>query len=131
MFFAQKEVHYLGHVVCTAGVSPNPAKTKVVSSYQVPTNVKQLKQFLGLAKYYHQFVPDYSKIAEPLQKLLRKGSTYNWTPACQEAFTEQRHRLVTPPILAYADFKLLFLLYTDASDFALGAVLGKIQDGQE
>ena len=51
-FFAQKEVHYLGHVVSATGVSPNPAKTEVVSSYQVPTNVKQLKQFLGLANYY-------------------------------------------------------------------------------
>ena len=90
-FFAQKEVHYLGHVVSAAGVSPNPAKMKVMSSYQVPTNVKQLKQFLGLANYYRQFVPDYSKIAEPLCKLLRKGSTYNWTPACQEAFTELKH----------------------------------------
>ena len=92
-FFAQKEVHYLGHVISAAGVSPDPAKTEVVSSYPIPTDLKQLRQFLGLANYYRRFVPDYSKIAEPLHKLLRKGVTYNWNTACQEAFTELKHRL--------------------------------------
>ena len=130
-FFAQKEVHYLGHVISTAGVSPDPAKTEVVSSYPIPTDSKQLRQFLGLANYYRRFVPDYSKIAEPLHKLLRKGATYNWNTACHEAFTELKHRLVTPPVLTYPDFKLPFLLYTDASDFALGAVLSQVQDGKE
>ena len=130
-FFAQKEVHYLGHVVSAAGVSPDPAKVEVVSSYPVPTNVKELRQFLGLANYYRRFVPDFSKIAEPLHKLLRKGNTYSWYSACQEAFTALKHRLTTPPILAYPDFKLPFLLYTDASDFALGAVLSQVQDGKE
>ena len=130
-FFAQKEVHYLGYVISTAGVSPDPAKTEVVSSYPIPTDSKQLRQFLGLANYYRRFVPDYSKIAEPLHKLLRKGATYNWNTACHEAFTELKHRLVTPPVLTYPDFKLPFLLYTDASDFALGAVLSQVQDGKE
>ena len=130
-FFVQKEVHYLGHVVSAAGVSPDPAKVEVVSSYPVPTDVKQLRQFLGLANYYHRFVPAYSMTAEPLHKLLRKGNTYNWNTACQEAFVEVKHRLITPPILIYPDFKLPFLLYTDASNFALGAVLSPVQNGKE
>ena len=62
------------------GASQNPMKMEIVSSYQVPTNVKQVKQFLGLGNYNSQFVPDYSKIAEPLHKLLRKGSTYKAGP---------------------------------------------------
>lgn len=70
-FFAQKKVHYLGHVVSAAGVSPDPAKVEAVSSYPVHTDVKQLRQFLGLANYYHRFVPAYSTIAKPLHKLLR------------------------------------------------------------
>ena len=129
--FAQKEVHYLGHVVSAAGVSLDPTKVEVISSYPVPTDVKQLRQFLGLANYYHRFVPAYSTIAEPLHKLLRKGNTCNCNTACQEAFVELKHRLITPPILIYSDFKLPFLLYTDASNFALGAVLSKVQDGKE
>ena len=76
-------------------------------------------------------MPDFSKIAENLHKLLRKGNTYSWYTACQEAFTELKHRLTTPPILAYPNFKLPFLLYTDASDFALGVVLSQVQDGKE
>jgi len=131
MFFVQKEVHYLGHVVSAAGVSPDPAKVEVVSSYPVPTDVKQLKQILGLANYYCRFVPGYSKIAEPLHKLFRKGNPYKWNLACQEALTELKCRLVTPPVLTYPDFKLPFLLYTDASDFALGAVFSQVQDGKE
>ena len=129
-FFAQKEVHYLGHVISAAGVSPDPAKTEVVSLYPIPTDLKQLRQFLGLANYYRRFVPDFSKIAEPLHKLLRKGATYNWNTACQEAFTELKHRLVTPPVVTYPDFKLPFLLYTDASDFALGEFLVKSRMGK-
>ena len=76
-FFVQKEVHYLGHVVSAAGVSPDSAKTEVISSYPVPTDMKKLRQFLGLANYYHRFVPAYSTIADPLHKLLRNGNTYN------------------------------------------------------
>ena len=123
-------MHYLGHVVSAAGVFPDSAKVEVVSSYPIPTDVKQLRQFLGLANYYHRSVPAYSTIAEPLHKLLRKGSTYNWNATCQEAFVELKHRLITPPILTFCDFKLPFLLYTDASDFALGVVLSQVQNGK-
>ena len=88
-FFVQKEVHYLGYVVSVAVVSADPAKVEVVSSYPVPTDVKQLRQFLSLANYYWRFVPAYSTIVEPLHKLLRK--------ACQEAFVELKHRLINIP----------------------------------
>ena len=70
MFFAQKEVHY----VSAAVVSPDAAKIEVVSLYPVATNVKQ---FLGLDNYYWRFVPDYSKSAEPLHKLLTEGNTHS------------------------------------------------------
>ena len=99
-YFAQ-EVHYFGHDVCAAGVSPDKAKIAAVSSYPVPVDVKQLRQFLGLMNYYQRFVQNYSKIAEPLNKLLREGSTYKWETACQEAFAELKYQLVTHPILAY------------------------------
>ena len=94
----------MGHVVSAAGISPDKAQIAAVSSYPVPVDVKQLRQFLGLMNYYRRFVHNYSKITEPLNKLLRKGNTYKWDTACQEAFTELKHRLVTPPILAYPDF---------------------------
>jgi len=87
-----------------------------VSSYPVPVDVKQLKQFLGFTEGLYATILNY-KI---LNKLLWKGNTYKWT-ACQEAFAELKYRLVAPPILAYPDFKFPFLLYTYctyAFDFA-------------
>ena len=63
--------------------------------------------------------------------LHKKGNTHQWDIACQEAFAELKHWLGTPPILAYPYFKLPFFLYTDTSDFALGWVLGQVQDGKE
>ena len=74
--FAQREVKYLGHIVSAAGVCPNSAKTEAVSTYPVPNNVKELRQFLGLTSYYRRFVVDYSKIAGPVNKLLTKENGF-------------------------------------------------------
>ena len=129
--FAQRQVRYLGHVVSAAGIHPDPAKTEAVSTYPVPNNAKELRQFLGLANYYRCFVADYSKIAEPLHKLLTKETSFSWDSKCHNAFEELKRRLVSPPILAFPDFSKQFVLYTDASDTAIGGVLSQNQDGQE
>ncbi|KAL5457023.1 hypothetical protein EMCRGX_G034258 [Ephydatia muelleri] len=124
--FVQKAVKYLGHVVSAEGICPDPAKTEVVVSYPVPTSAKEVKQFMGLCNYYRRFVKDYSKIAAPLFKLLSKENAkfFAWNSASQNAFEELKSRLVSP-ILAYPDFKQPFLLHTDASDAAIGAVLSQ------
>ena len=131
--FAQKVVRYLGHKVSTDEIRPDPAKTEAVSKYPVPRNAKGLKQFMGLSNYYRRFVKDYSKIAEPLFKLLTKEGVKNfsWSSSCQNAFDDLKERLISPPILAYPDFKKPFYVHTDASDFAIGAVLCQIQQGTE
>ena len=97
--FAQKEVKYLGHIVSVASVRPDPAKTEAVSVYPIANNAKELRQFLGLANNYCQFVVDYSRVAEPLQKLLTKENDFCWDSKSQNAFDELKHRLVSPPIL--------------------------------
>ena len=131
-YFARNEVQYLGHIVTADGIKPNPSKTEAVSSYPVPMNVRELRQFLGLTNYYRRFVEGYSKIAEPLHQLTRKTSKgYVWTPNCQNAFDELKYRLTTPPILAYPDFSDEFILHTDASATALGGVLCQSKNGQE
>ena len=129
--FAQREVKYLRHIVSTAGVHPDPAKTEAVSIYPIPNNAKELRQFLGLANYYRRFVVDYSKIAEPLHKLLTKENGFRWDSKCQNVFDELKHRLVSPPILAFPDFSQEFVLYTDALDSVIGGVLSQNQDGKE
>ena len=132
--FAQKVDRYLaGHEVSADGIRPDPAKTEAVSNYPVPRNAKELKQLMGLSNYYRRFVKDYSKIAEPLFKLVTKEGVKNlsWSSSCQSAFDDLNRRLISPPILAYPDFKKSFFVHTDASDFAIGAVLCQIQQGTE
>eukprot|EP00731_Ephydatia_muelleri_P037796 Em0565g3a len=131
--FVQKAVKYLGHVVSAEGICPDPAKTEVVVSYPVPTSAKEIKQFMGLCNYYRRFVKDYSKIAAPLFKLLSKRmlSFLHGIQRVRMLFEELKSRLVSPPILAYPDFKQPFLLHTDASDAAIGAVLSQVQGGTE
>ena len=94
-------------------------QTKAVSTYPIPNNAKDLRQFLGLANYC-RFVVDYSRVAEPLHKLLTKENGFHWDCKCQNAFDKLKHRLVSPPILAFPDFSQQFILYTDASDSSIG-----------
>ena len=130
--FARREVLYLGHVVSAMGVKPDPSKTRAVATYPVPSDVKELRQFLGLANYYRRFVQDYSWIAEPLHQLTRKTAKgFHWNSNCQEAFDELKQQLTNPPILTYPDFSLPFILHPDASAGALGAVLSQVKSGKE
>ena len=131
--FASTTVYYLGHVVSATGVKPDPHKIEAVSQYPaVPTNIKELKKFLGLVNYYRKFIYNYATIAEPLNKLLRgHKKQFLWTVSCQQAFDHLKSKLVTSPILGYPDFATPFVLYTDASDAAIGGVLSQFQHNNE
>ena len=130
--FAQREVKYLGHIVSEKGIAPDPGKIEAVSSYPAPQNPKELKQFLGLSNYYRRFIPHYANIAEPLNKLLRKNQhKFKWDAGCQAAFDHLKCKLTKAPILSYPDFTLPFILQTDASDTAIGAILSQSHDGCE
>ena len=129
---ACSEVHYLGHIVSAKGIKPDPRKVEAVSQYPAPSNVKEMIQFLGLTNYYRKFIYSYAHIAEPLNKLLRgRKKDFIWTPCWQQAFDNLKSKLITSRILGYPDFTLPFVLYTDASDMAIGAVLSQIQHGKE
>jgi hypothetical protein len=121
--FLRKEVTYLGHVISENGVFPEWAKTKVIEEYPTPQNVKQLRSFLGLMSYYRRFVPNFSHIAAPLHKLLKKDAVYEWTVDRQQAFQTLKGKLISPPILKYPDFNQRFILTTDASGEGLGAAV--------
>ena len=84
--FLQKQVIYLGHVISSSGISPDPSKIQKVRHYPVLTDVKKVKQFLGLASYYRRFIPDFAKIANLLHSLTKKGEVFQWSVKCQEAF---------------------------------------------
>ena len=78
-YFIRQQVEYLGHVITPQGISPNPARLQAVQDYPTPSSVKAVRQFVGLASYYRQFIPGFAKIAEPLHALTHKGAVFTWT----------------------------------------------------
>lgn len=130
--FAMQEILYLGHVINSEGSRPDPAKINCVQHFPVPRNVSELRGFLGLCGYYRRYVKSFSKLAGPLTALLRKDVLYNWGFEQQRAFEELKERLISPPILVRPDFSQRFILKTDYSETAIGAILAQLgADGQE
>ena len=129
--FMSEEVEYLGHIVTPQGLKPNQRNLDAVKEFPIPTNLKQLRQFLGLTSHYRRFVLCYAKIAQPLYDLTRQGTPFNWTASCEQAFDILKSKLLTAPILAYPDFTRDFVLETDASKRGLGAILSQLQDGSK
>lgn len=121
--FAQQSISYLGHVIGTAGVSTDPSKIEVVHQWPASANVKKLRSFLGLARYYQKFIKNYALIARPLTNLLNKDTLYVWSPVHASAFDALKDALVLAPVLALSDFSKTFQVQTDASDTGVGAVL--------
>lgn len=127
----QKEVLYLGHVVSAEGVKTDPTKVEAVKSWPTPSNPTEVRSFLGLASYYRRFVQKFSDVVKPLTNLTKKDQPFIWTGECEEAFAAMKESLTTAPILAYPRLEVGFILDTDASNFALGAVLSQEQEGRE
>ena len=124
--FAVPSLLYLGYIVSKDGLLPNPAKTAAIQTLTAPQAVPELRRFLGMTGYYRSFIQDYSHLAEPLIALSRGNIIWEWTPACQLAFQTLRDRLSSAPVLAYPDWGKPFILQTDASDVAIGAILAQL-----
>ena len=124
-FLMRRCVHYLGHIVSAKGVETDPGKIRCIQEWPVPKNVKELRQFLGIASYYRRFVKSFAQKASPLYRLTEKGRKWSWTIECGEAFAKLKQALVSPPILAFPDFNCDFVVDTDASTEGLGAILSQ------
>ena len=130
--FAQPEVKFLGHIVSEQGCRPDPANVEAIQNMKPPTNVKEVRRFLGMCGFYRKHVPEFAKVANPLTNLTRSKVEFNWTEQCQEAFQELKQRLVQAPILVRADVSKPFIITTDASNTHVGGVLSQIQpDGTD
>ena len=127
-----EEVSILGHIVSYNKISMDPRKIEAIKEWKAPKNVKNVQQFLGLANYYRRHVLDFSKHAGPLYNLLKKDSVFNFDSECEKSFEKLKELLCSNPVLRPPDFKREFFLYTDASGYCLGAVLGqKDNDNRE
>ncbi|CAG2215910.1 unnamed protein product [Mytilus edulis] len=113
------------------GVQTDPEKIEAVQKWPVPRNAKEIKSFLGLCSYYRKFVKGFADLSRPLHKACDKGTKFIWTENCQLAFNSLKEALTTPPILVYPVTDKPFILDTDASNYAVGAVLSQEHDGRE
>ena len=120
----------LGHVISSRGIEVDKAKIELISKLPSPTNVKTVRQFLGHACLYRRFIKYLSKIAKPLYKILENDAKFVWEKECQESFEEVKSHLTTAPIVRAPDWQLPFEVMCDASDLAIGAVLGQREDGK-
>jgi hypothetical protein len=112
-------------VVSPEGIAVDPSKLKEVLDWMPPTSVSEVQSFLGLADYYRRFIPNFSKVAKPITKLLKKGNKYIWNDAHDEAFKVLKKLLATSPMLTQPDSVKPFDVYCDASGIGLGGVLMK------
>lgn len=129
--FLKLETAYLGHVISKDGIKPNPDKISAIQKYPIPQTVKQIKQFLGLVGYYRKFIPDFARVTKPLTQCLKKGKKVILDNNYVNAFNKCRTLLTNDPILQYPDFTKEFLLTTDASNVALGAILSQGSVGSD
>nr|GEY16190.1 reverse transcriptase domain-containing protein [Tanacetum cinerariifolium] len=123
--FMVKEGIVLGHKISKNGIEVDKAKVDVIAKLPHPTTIKGIRSFLRHAGFYRRFIQDFSKIARPMTRLFEKDSPFFFFKECVEAFQTLKRKLTKAPILVAPDWDLPFELMCDASDFAIGVVLGK------
>ena len=126
--FMVEEGIVLGHKVSKEGIEVDRAKTEVIEKLPPPLTVKGVRAFLGHAGFYRRFIKDFSSIARPLTNLLVKDVPFVFTDACLASFLRLKEALVTAPVISSPDWDLPFEIMCDASDQALGSILGQRKD---
>jgi len=120
------EVEFLGYVLGRQGVKMAQGKVEAVLNWKTPGSLTEVQSFLGFANVYRHFIQDYSRVARALTELTKKtGEKWSWNPEAEKAFQELKQRFTTAPILAHFDAQRPVIIETDASDFALGAILSQ------
>nr|GEW82613.1 hypothetical protein [Tanacetum cinerariifolium] len=123
-----KEGIVLGHKFSKQGIKVDKSKVDVITKLPHPTTVQGIRSFLGHVGFYHRFIKDFLKIARSMTRLLEKDTPFIFSQECVEAFQTLKRKLTEAPILIASDWDMPFELMCDASDFAIGAVLGQRQD---
>ena len=131
--FALQEIKYLGHIVTSDTVQPDPYKVQVLRDWpaeDLRKSPNQIRSFLGLAGYFRRFIPKFPTLAGPLLHRISTKEKLPWTVQCDKAFTDIKNALVNASSLRHPDLNTPFHIYTDASDYAYGAVLTQEYEGQ-
>jgi hypothetical protein len=126
--FMVNEGIVLGHKISEKGIEVDRAKVEAIKKMPYPRDVKGIRSILGHAGFYRRFIKDFSKISKPLTNLLQKDIPFVFDDDCKEAFETLKNALTTAPVVEPPDWNLPFEIMCDASDFAVGAVLGQRVD---
>ena len=129
--FAQSSTTYSGHIISDKGVTPDPDKVNAMKNLKSPKTVRQVRSFLGMSGFYRKFIKNYADMAMPLTQLTQKNVKFVWTEQCENSLREIIRQLALTPLLSHPDINLPYILYTDASDLAIGAVLTQSVTGND
>lgn len=123
--FRIKQVKYLGYIVGNGSITTDNEKVRAITEYPVPKNIRELRQFLGMAGWYRRFVGDFATITFPLTELLAKKKAFKWSSAAQKAFEKLKVMISSAPVLVHPNYENKFRVQCDASNFGIGAVLAQ------
>ncbi|KAL4232960.1 hypothetical protein ACF0H5_007648 [Mactra antiquata] len=129
--FLQHETNYLGYVISDKGIKACPEKVKTIREMAAPKTTREARSYLGLIGYYRRLIPSFSTIAAPIIALTRKYSRFKWTPECEESFKTLNRDLTKVPYVAYPDINKGYIIYTDASNDCIAAVLAQECDPED
>ena len=121
--FGRSEIQFLDHIINHEGIRTLPEKTEEISKIKAPRNANEVCVFLGLLNYYCRFIPAFSDLMHPIQKLLKKNVKFEWTEECHNSFKTAKETLMRDPILYHPDPNTPWIIETDASKTAFAGVL--------
>ncbi|UYV64919.1 K02A2.6-like [Cordylochernes scorpioides] len=123
--FVQREIEYFGHLIKEDGIRPLDHKVQALQKAKSPTNISELRSFLGLVNYYGKFIPNLPDLLRPLYELLHKKNCWSWTKECEKAIEKCKSSITSERVLVPYDTTLPLFLATDASQIGIGAVLSR------
>ena len=130
-FFHTDTVEYLGYILTPTGLYMDEAKIKTIQDWPEPRKVKDIQSFLGFANFYRRFIYNYSAITIPLTRLMRKSIPWNFSDECRSAFSDLKKAFTSAPVLSHWVPDRQLIVETDASDYALAAILSiQADDGE-
>lgn len=127
--FAMPSIEFVGHQVGPYGLTPVEAKAQAMAKLPTPGNVSDVRTVMGVLGYYRCYIPNFSIIAAPINRLTSASEPWNWTPECDAAFKALKTALITEGVgLRFPDDDRTFIVHSDWCEFGLGAVLGQRDD---
>ncbi len=123
MWVLKAKITFLGHTVDGNGIHAMDAKISAIKKFPQQLTVENVRSFIGLCGCYKPFIDGFAKIASILTQLLKMEIPFHWSATQEKSFTDLKSALINTPCLAFPDYKVPFIMYTDASTLGLGAVL--------